>query len=93
MSSKSTKFRSCFIVDVSLNADDIVISDSTHMSYHIDPKNQTLRKEFTDWFKRVFQAGKAQTLTIFSYEIKDVSECESELHIVKFLNPNETDQV
>lgn len=82
---KTINFKSCYIVNVSINEKEILLSDSCNHTYHINKQNNELLNEFKIWFKQIFSKGIAQTLTIFQYEIIDISECECEIHIVKFL--------
>lgn len=80
-----TKFKSCFIVDVSISEKDIILTDSSRCTYRILKDNKQLLNEFKLWFKNVFSKGIAQTLTVFQYECIDISECEVEMRVVKFL--------
>lgn len=82
------KFRSCFIVDVSIEHDKVILTDSSRIRYIVNIANAELKSDFTIWFNTIFQKGIAQTLTIFAYEEKEISECDIELHIIKFLNLN-----
>ena len=85
----STHFRSCFIIDVEVSKEHIILSDSIHNRYIIDAKNDEVMNQFKTWFKEVFSKAVSQTLTVFQYEVVDVSECETEMQIVKFLNRSE----
>ena len=76
------KFRSCFIVDVNFKDDIIVLSDNARNKFYVNLNNANLVTQFKTWFKEVFKKGIAQTLTIFEYELVDVSECET-LTVVK----------
>lgn len=82
----AAKFRSCFVTDVQVMQRRAVLSDSASRQYLVDLEDDSLKKQFACWFKQVFCRGVAQTLTIFSYETRDVSECETELHVTKFMN-------
>ena len=76
------KFRSCFIVDVNFKGDIIVLSDNARNKFYVNLNNANLVTQFKTWFKEIFTKGIAQTLTIFEYELVDVSECET-LTVVK----------
>lgn len=80
------KFRSCFVTDVQVMQGKAVLADSAGRQYVVSLEDESLKAQFASWFKAVFCKGVAQTLTIFSYETADISECETELHITKFMN-------
>lgn len=82
----AAKFRSCFVTDVQVMQGRAVLSDSAGRQYFVDLEDDSLKKQFASWFKQVFCKGVAQTLTIFSYETRDISECETEMHVTKFMN-------
>lgn len=81
-------FKSCFIVDVAITDNDIVLSDSSHNKYYISRANTEVVKQFKLWFANIFCKGIAQTLTIFQYEPQDISECEVKINIVNFITKN-----
>lgn len=81
----SKKFRSCFIVDVQFKDDFIVLADNARNKYYVDLKNKELVKQFKVWFKDVFTKGIAQTLTIFEYDLHDISECETLTAVKSFI--------
>lgn len=79
------KFSSRYISDVIISDTGIELKDSNGLSYYIDITNTTVVSEFKNWFENIFAVGKSQTLTVFQYETIEVSECEIEMHIVKFI--------
>ena len=79
-------YKSCFIVDVAIEEGTVILTDSSKNRYFMDIKVTEKVVNFKDWFRHVFIKGIAQTLTIFEYTSIDISECETEIHIVKFLN-------
>ena len=81
------KFKSCFVVEVHRDKESNVarIIDSAHAIYVVDLKNEKLLEKFKLWFKNVFKAGIAQTLTIVQYESVALSECDIELQITDFI--------
>jgi hypothetical protein len=79
------KFSSRYISDVIISDTGIELKDSNGLSYYIDITNTTVVSEFKIWFENIFAVGKAQTLTVFQYENIEVSECEIEMRIVKFI--------
>jgi hypothetical protein len=78
------RYRSCYIVDIIIKNDNIQLSDSVGRNY-IVANSEIALESYKKWFNNVFLKGIAQTLTIFEYIIVDISECEMELHITKFL--------
>ena len=79
------KFRSCFIVDVNFKNDYVILSDNARNKFYVNLKNANLVAQFKTWFKEVFTKGVAQTLTIFEYELVDISECETHTIIKSFV--------
>lgn len=79
------KYASRYMTDVLISDVVIELKDSSGFSYYISIDNKDVVAEFKVWFKNVFAIGKAQTLTVFQYEKVEVSECEIEMHIVKFI--------
>lgn len=82
-------FRSCFIVDVNITKNSICLTDSGKQQYFIDTTDPAAVTEFSTWFKTVFTKGIAQTLTVFRYELRYESECESKIYIKKFILNNQ----
>ena len=78
-------FRSCFIVDVNFKNDYVILSDNARNKFYVNLKNANLVAQFKTWFKDVFTKGVAQTLTIFEYELVDISECETHTIIKNFV--------
>lgn len=81
-------YHSCYICDVKVDDTSkvAILTDSSQKQYHVDLNDNTLLSDFNCWFKTVFCKGIAQTLTVFQYVLKDISECETEVYISKFLN-------
>ena len=74
------------MTDVQVMPGKAVLADSADRHYVVSLDDECLKKQFACWFKDVFCKGVAQTPTIFSYETEDISECETELHVTKFMN-------
>ncbi len=87
-----TMYHSCYICDVKVDYTNklATLMDSSHNQYFIELSDKKNIEEFENWFKNIFSKGVAQTLTIFQYTTKDVSECETEMYIIKFLNLSNT---
>lgn len=79
------RYASRYITDVAITDENIELKDSSGFSYYIPKTCRQVVAEFEQWFTNVFIVGKAQTLTVFEYETVDISECEVEMHIVKFV--------
>ena len=77
--------RSCFIVDVNFKNDYVILSDNARNKFYVNLKNANLVAQFKTWFKEVFTKGVAQTLTIFEYELVDISDCETHTIIKNFV--------
>lgn len=86
-------YKSCFIVEVAIVENIVTLTDSSHNRYFMNIKDNNKITDFKNWFKNVFAKGIAQTLTIFEYELIDLSQCETEIHIIKFLNKTDTEIV
>ena len=81
-------YSSRYISDVIISDARIELKDSNGLSYYIDTtnaNNANVVSEFKNWFENIFAVGKSQTLTVFQYENIEVSECEIEMYIVKFI--------
>ena len=78
-------FRSCFIVDVNFKNDYVRSADTARNECYVNLKNANLVAQFKTWFKEVFTKGVAQTLTIFEYELVDISKCETHTIIKNFV--------
>ena len=89
----STKcFRSIIAIDVKVTEELITISDSSKMSWYIDPKDHTVLNDFKKWLVSSFLKGKSQTLTTFEYEER-ISDPDVVRYIVKFTNiPDQDDK-
>lgn len=66
------RIRSCFVVEVAREKRDgkdaIVLIDSTHGRYYVDP-DAAATTGFDRWMEKKFMAGVAQTVTVFRYEV------------------------
>lgn len=78
-------FKSCYIIEVIVDKNYITLIDTTQTRYYINTNNKNILSQFKSWFNEIFLKGISQTLTIFQYELADVSECETKMLIVKFL--------
>ena len=89
----STKcFRSIIAIDVKVTEELIIISDSSKMSWYIDPKDRTVLNDFKKWLASSFLKGKSQTLTTFEYEER-IGDPDVVRYIVKFTNiPDQDDK-
>lgn len=76
---KVKMFASCFMTDVSISHDEIVIEDSIRRQFFIDLKNASkeLVDNFKTWFSDVYMACVPQVLTIVDYSIKPNADGES----------------
>lgn len=84
-------YHSCYICDVKIDNEKklAVLTDSSQRQYYVELSDNTYVESFKTWFNCIFCKGIAQTLTVFQYITKDISECESETYIIKFMNlPN-----
>ena len=85
-------FRSIIAIDVKVTEELITISDSSKMSWHIDPKDRIVLGEFKKWLVNSFLKGKSQTLTTFEYEER-IGDPDVVRYIVKFTNiPDQDDK-
>lgn len=89
----STKcFRSIIAIDVKVAEELITISDSSKMSWYIDPKDRMVLNDFKKWLSSSFLKGKSQTLTTFEYEER-IGDPDVVRYIVKFTNiPDQDDK-
>lgn len=79
-------YHSCFLTDVKVTKDVIKIEDSYRNPYYIDMHDKEAVASFKTWFHDVFMKAVAQTITIFSYEIKPIEEGMTGAFIKKFLS-------
>lgn len=79
-------FHSCFLTDVKITKEVVKIEDSYKNPYYVDASDKEAFESFKQWFKQVFMKGVAQTVSLFSYEIKPIEEGISGMFITKFLN-------
>lgn len=78
-------YHSCFLTDVKVTDEVIKIEDSYRNPYYIDLRDKEAVASFKAWFHDVFMKAVAQTVTIFSYEIKPIEEGMTGAFIKKFL--------
>lgn len=83
-------YHSCFLTDVKIAKDMIIVEDSYKNRYYVETDNAEAVGSFKTWFKQVFMKGIAQTISIFQYEIKPIEEGISGMFIVKFMNLDNT---
>ena len=81
--SKKKCYRSCFIADVQISDEEIVLTDTGRGRFFIDPKNTEVIGQFKNWLKNDFIAGIAQHATVLKYEEKELNEAETELWVTK----------
>jgi hypothetical protein len=80
------KYVSRFIVDVIETQHEIILRDSSGGEYHINRSKSEMIEKYNFWFENVFSKGISHTLTILSVKSVDISECETELHVLDFVN-------
>lgn len=78
-------YHSCFLTDIKVMKDIIKIEDSYRNPYYIDMHDKEAVASFKAWFRDVYMHAVAQTITIFSYEIKPIEEGMVGAFIKKFL--------
>lgn len=78
MQNKNLRYKSCFIIEVVDKPNSIELIDSTGMYYIIDKNNVEVFSIFKNWFDNMFMLAKPQSLTIITYILNDISECEFE---------------
>lgn len=88
MSSKTIAYHSCFIADVQITDVLVRLQDTSKAFYYIDVHDEEVIKSFKSWLQDVFLKCKAQTLTVFKYEIRSMPDCTTEpaLFITKIMN-------
>ena len=82
------KFKSCFIIDVSIDKNEIILTDSSSNRYFVDVKSTELMAQFKSWFENVFTKSVSHTVTVFQYEVEYIDECDMKTNIVKFITKN-----
>lgn len=75
-------FHNSFIVDVAVDQDGAVLTDSQRLRFYVDAKNATAMSTFKHWLQNVFMKGAYHTPTIIEYSIED-GEGAAEMHVVK----------
>lgn len=88
MSNKTIAYHSCFIADVQITDSLVRLQDTSKAYYYIDIHDEEVMKSFKTWLQDVFLKCKAQTLTVFKYEIRPMPDCadETEMFITKIMN-------
>lgn len=80
---KEYSLRSCFVTDVKISNEAVVLTDSTNRRWHVDVSDAEANAGFKAWLKNTFLAGKAQTLTVFRYETRGEAP-DNENYVTKF---------
>lgn len=88
MSDKIIMYHSCFIADVQITDSLVRLQDTSKAFYYIDIHNEEVMKSFKTWLQEVFLRCKAQTLTIFKYEVRAMPDCVNEpaMFVTKIMN-------
>ena len=88
MSIKTIAYHSCFIADVQITDSLVRLQDTSKAFYYIDIHDEEVMKSFKTWLQDIFLKCKAQTLTVFKYEIRSMLDCASEpaVFITKIMN-------
>lgn len=88
MSIKTIAYRSCFISDVQITESLVRLQDTSRAFYYIDIHDEEAMKSFKTWLQDVFLKCKAQTLTVFKYEVHVMPDCKDEtaMFITKMMN-------
>lgn len=94
MSNKTIAYHSCFIADVQITDSLVRMQDTSKAFYYIDIHDEEVMKSFKAWLQDVFLKCKAQTLTVFKYEIRSMPDCEAEsaLFITKIMNASSSEK-
>jgi hypothetical protein len=82
MNKNEIRYRSCFIVEVIEKDDIIELIDSTGTYYQVHKDDEKAFTTYLNWFKNLFMSAKSQSLTIITYHMTDLSECEFENKVI-----------
>ena len=89
MNNVKKRFRTCYIVDVALGDEAVVLEDSAHNEFYFPRDDKDAAESFKTWFCDFFLKGIPQCLTIIEYSIIDTPDGLSKMRISKiFANPN-----
>jgi hypothetical protein len=76
MSEVSKKFKSCYVSDVEITNQQIILKDCSNNIFIIFTDDEKLVKRFKHWFKHIYLECIPQVLTVFEYEIIEKNEFE-----------------
>lgn len=76
MNEVNRKFKSCYVSDVEITNQHIILKDCSNNMFVISTDNEDLIKQFKIWFKQIYLACIPQVLTIFEYDIIEKNEYE-----------------
>jgi hypothetical protein len=76
MSEVSKKFKSCYVSDVEITNQQIILKDCSNNMFIIFTDDEELVKQFKLWFKHIYLECIPQVLTVFEYEIVEKNEFE-----------------
>jgi hypothetical protein len=82
MNNNEIRYRSCFIVEVIEQNNIIELIDSTGTYYQVHKDDKRAFDTYLNWFKNLFMSAKSQSLTIITYRMNDLSECEFENKVI-----------
>ena len=76
MNEISKKFKSCYISDVEITKQYIILKDCSNNTFVIFTDKEDVLKKFKIWFNQIYLECIPQVLTIFEYEIVEKNEFE-----------------
>lgn len=76
MSEVSKKFKSCYVSDVEITNQQIILKDCSNNMFIIFTDDEELVKQFKLWLKHIYLECIPQVLTVFEYEIVEKNEFE-----------------
>lgn len=83
------RLRSCYICEVSIYSDYVVLEDSGRVEYYITKDNIDAMASFKLWFSTVFMKGIPQVLTIVDYAVMTSKDGDSIFSVNRIIaNPN-----
>ena len=82
MNKNEIRYKSCFIVEVIEKDDIIELIDSTGTYYQVHKGDKKVFDTYLNWFKNLFMLAKSQSITIITYNMTDLSECEFENKVI-----------
>lgn len=90
------RFKSCFISDVDVYSDHIIIFDSRSNPYIIYKNDKNAMESFTQWFKNIYMKCIVQSLVVIDYRTEMKNHDEYVFVVNKLItqhNVNTTDAV